>query len=81
MLILKEGFGWSDSELYEASRFNMLVMNALGLSNASDEVPVELTYYDFKKKLYEYQLKTTEYNVPASHQMTAKKLMIILVTL
>ena len=30
MLILKEGFGWSDSELYESCRFNMLVMNALG---------------------------------------------------
>ena len=58
MLILKEGFGTSDSELYEASMFNILVMNALGLSNASDEVPVESTYYDFKKKLFGYQPKT-----------------------
>jgi len=58
MMILKEGFGWSDSELYEACRFNLIAMNALGLSNVSDEVPVESTYYDFKKKLYEYQLKT-----------------------
>jgi len=57
MLILKEGFGWSDSELYDECRFNIRVMNALGLSNASDEVPVESTYYEFQKKLYEYQIK------------------------
>jgi hypothetical protein len=58
MMILKEGFGWSDAELYESCRFNLLVMNSLGLTNISDEVPVESTYYDFKKKLYEYENKT-----------------------
>ncbi len=58
MMILKEGFGWSDSELYEACRFNLIVMNALGLTNVNDEVPVESTYYEFKKKLYEYQIET-----------------------
>jgi hypothetical protein len=57
MLILKEGFGWSDRELYDECRFNIRVMNALGLSNASDEVPVESTYYEFQKKLYEYQIR------------------------
>ena len=47
MMILKEGFGWSDEQLFEACRFNILVMRALGLTNLSDEVPTESTYYLF----------------------------------
>lgn len=72
MLILKEGFGWSDSELFEACRFNLIVMNALGLSNASDEVPVESTYYDFKKKLYEYQIKSGRSLIAEASEKTTK---------
>jgi hypothetical protein len=30
MLILKEGFGWSDEQLFEAIHFNLLVRRALG---------------------------------------------------
>ena len=56
MMILKEGFGWSDEELFEQCRFNVLVMRALGFSNFSDDAPVESTYYLFKKSLYEYQV-------------------------
>ena len=51
MLILKEGFGWSDETLYEAAHFNLLVRRALGLVNLTDEVPVESTYYLFKQRL------------------------------
>jgi len=58
MMILKEGFNLSDAELYEQCRFNLLFMNALGLSNVSDEVPVESTYYDFRRRIYEYGIKT-----------------------
>ena len=58
MVILKEGFGWSDAQLFEHCRFNILVMRALGLMNLCDEAPVESTYYLFKHALYEYQLKT-----------------------
>ena len=58
MMILKEGFGWSDAQLFEQCRFNILVMGALGLVNLTDEVPVESTYYLFKQALYAYQLKT-----------------------
>ena len=47
MLILKEGFGWSDEQLFEAVHFNLLVRRALGLLNLTDEVPVESTYYLF----------------------------------
>jgi len=72
MLILKEGFGWSDSELYDECRFNIRVMNALGLSNASDEVPVESTYYEFQKKLYEYQVKTGRSLIAEASEKTTK---------
>lgn len=57
MLILKEGFGWSDEQLFEAIHFNLLVRRALGLLNLTDEVPVESTYYLFKQRLYRYQLE------------------------
>ena len=58
MLILKEGFGWSDEQLFEALHFNLLVRRALGLLNLTDEVPVESTYYLFKQRLYRYQLES-----------------------
>jgi hypothetical protein len=58
MLILKEGFGWSDEQLFEAIRFNLLVRRALGLLNLTDEVPVESTYYLFKQRLYRCQVET-----------------------
>lgn len=66
MLILKEGFGWSDEQLFEAVRFNLLVRRALGLLNLTDEVPVESTYYLFKQRLYRYQL---EAGVNLLHEM------------
>ena len=58
MMIIKEGFGWSDAHLFDQCRFNILVMGALGLANLTDEVPVESTYYLFKQALYLYQLET-----------------------
>ncbi|MDE2997728.1 MAG: transposase [Gemmatimonadota bacterium] len=58
MMIMKEGFGWSDAQLFDECRFNVLAMRALGLMNLSDEAPVESTYYQFQRALYAYQLKT-----------------------
>lgn len=54
MMILKEAFGWSDSELYENCRFNLLVRSALGLFNIHDNVPVESTYYLLRKRIHDY---------------------------
>jgi hypothetical protein len=54
MMILKEVFGWSDQQLFENCRFHMLVRKALGLTNMHDPVPVESTYYLFRKRMYEY---------------------------
>ncbi len=54
MMILKEGMGWSDQELFEQCSFNLLVRKAFGLINLSDEIPVEFTYYLFRKRIHLY---------------------------
>lgn len=60
MMVLKEAFGWSDSQLFEQCRFNLLVRSALGLFNLNDELPVESTYYLLRKRLYEHHSQTGE---------------------
>jgi hypothetical protein len=54
MMSLKEGFGWSDSELFEHCRFDLLTRSSLGLFNINDNIPAESTYYLFRRKLHEY---------------------------
>ena len=58
MMIAKEAFGWSDSELFSNCKFNLVLRCALGLFNISDPVPAESTYYLFRKRVYEYQKQT-----------------------
>ena len=60
MMILKEAFGWSDSQLFEQCRFNLLVRSALGLFNLNDAIPAESTYYLLRKRIYEYEKLTRE---------------------
>jgi hypothetical protein len=60
MMILKESFVWSDSQLFEQCRFNMLVRGALGLFNMTDSLPVESTYYLLRKRIHEHQTQTGE---------------------
>ncbi len=75
MLILKEGFGWSDEQLFEAIHFNLLVRRALGLLNLTDEVPVESTYYLFKQRVnidYHVEVAGHYYSVP--HAVAKKTL-------
>ncbi len=55
MMVIKEAYGWSDAQLFEQCRFNLLVRSALGLLNLHDAVPVESTYYFFRKKVVEYE--------------------------
>lgn len=58
MMVLKESFNWSDAQLFESCRFNLLTRSALGLFNMDDAIPAESTYYLFRKRLYEYQKET-----------------------
>jgi Transposase domain (DUF772) len=55
MMILKEANGWSDEQLFEQCRFNLLVRSALGLMNMDDAVPVESTYYLLRKRIVAYE--------------------------
>jgi hypothetical protein len=60
MMILKESFGWSDSQLFEHCRFNLLVRSSLGLFNINDTLPVESTYYLLRKRIYDHQKQSGE---------------------
>lgn len=60
MMILKESFGWSDSQLFEQCQFNLLVRSSLGLFNISDALPVPSTYYLLRKRIHEHELQTGE---------------------
>ncbi len=54
MMILKDAFGWSDLQLFEHCRFNLLVRSALGLFNLNDEIPTDSTYYLFRQRIHQY---------------------------
>lgn len=54
MMLLKEGFGWSDSELFEQCRFNLLIRSAPGYEHVTEAIPSESTYYLFRQKMHRY---------------------------
>ena len=58
MMILKEGNGWSDAQLFEECSFNILIRSALGIVQLDDAIPTQSTYYLFRKKIVEYEKKT-----------------------
>jgi hypothetical protein len=60
MMILKESFVWSDSQLFEHCRFNLLTRSALGLFNINDPLPAESTYYLMRQRIYEHQKQSGE---------------------
>jgi hypothetical protein len=55
MMILKEARGWSDSELFEECRFNLLVRSSLGMLNIDDSTPAESTYYLLRKHIVDWE--------------------------
>lgn len=60
MMILKEAFIWSDSQLFEHCRFNLLVRSALGLLNMDDQIPADSTYYLFRKRIHQHMRENNE---------------------
>ena len=60
MMILKEGHGWSDIQLFENCRFNLLTRSALGLFNVNDPLPAVSTYYLLRRRIYNHQKETGE---------------------
>jgi len=57
MMALKEAFGWSDSDLFERCRFDLLVRSSLGLFNITDSLPTESTYYLLRKRIHDYNVE------------------------
>jgi hypothetical protein len=60
MLSLKGAFGLSDAQLFENCQFNFLYRSALGLHNFDESIPVESTYYLFRKRLVDWEKETGE---------------------
>jgi hypothetical protein len=60
MMILKEGQGWSDEQLFDNCDFNLLVRSELGLMTLEDSAPVASTYYLFRRNLVEYAKEQEE---------------------
>lgn len=58
MMVIKEACGWSDAQLFESCRYNLLVRSALGLFNIDSELPTESTYYLFRKRISDYEKLT-----------------------
>lgn len=74
MMILKEGNGWSDEQLFEECRFNIKVMLALGYMNLDEDVPVESTYYAFRKLLSVHnEAHGTDLVKQSFHQITKEQ--------
>ena len=55
MMILKDGRGWSDKDLFEQCQFNLLIRKALGLPDINDKIPSESTYYLLRSRIVEYE--------------------------
>jgi hypothetical protein len=60
MMILKEGQGWTDEQLYEECMFNLKIMLALGLQNIDEDIPSASTYYEFKNRVERYERQNQE---------------------
>jgi hypothetical protein len=60
MMILKEGQGLIDAQLFENVRYNILYRRSLGLLNMNDATPAESTYYLLRKHIVEWEKSTGE---------------------
>ena len=75
MMILKEGMGWSDIQLYEQCRFNLLVRSALSLFNLNDKLPAMSTYYLLRQKIHAHFVATDEeLFAQCFHQVTQEQI-------
>jgi len=55
MMVLKEAHGWSDSQLFEHCKYNLLVRSALGFMNIDDPVPASSTYYLLRRRIVSWE--------------------------
>ena len=57
MSVLKEGFGCSDEDLFDRCEFDLLVRKALGIENLDEDLPSIDTWYLFRRRICEYDIK------------------------
>ena len=75
MRIIKEGGGYSDQEMFQAMRFDILVRKSVGLMSLEDKVPTESTYYNFFGAICEYRSRTgIDLYEEACRQVTKKQI-------
>ncbi|MDR2590807.1 MAG: transposase [Oscillospiraceae bacterium] len=55
MIILKDAHGLSDSQLHNNCLFHAQFRSALGLHNNDDPIPVPATYYNFRKRIVDWE--------------------------
>lgn len=58
MMMLKEGVGCSDEQLYEQCRFNLLYRRALGMVNLDEQCPTIDSYYGLRRNICKYEEET-----------------------
>ena len=58
MSVLKEGFVYSDEDLFEKCEFDLLTRKALGMELLTDVTPSIDTYYLFRRRICDYQERT-----------------------
>lgn len=58
MMILKEGFRFSDKILFESVTFHVLFRMAIGKVNMDDKIITPATYYNFRKRIMNYHTET-----------------------
>lgn len=75
MMILKEGHGWTDEQLFEEVIFNYKVRWSLGLRNLNDKAPSSSTYYSFRHMLHHhYEIQGEDLLEQAFEQITTQQL-------
>ena len=57
MRVYKEGGGYSDRDMFESLRFDMLVRTSMGMMSFDGRVPTESTYYKYFAAICEYKEK------------------------
>ncbi|MGE0638065.1 MAG: transposase [Bacteroidia bacterium] len=58
MMIMKESFGWGDTQLFNESRFDIKIRYALGMSGAGSEAPSIFVYNHFRRMITEFEKAT-----------------------
>jgi hypothetical protein len=58
MLLMKESFGWGDTQLFNESRFDIKVRYALCMNNAGNEAPSIFVYNHFRRMISEFEKAT-----------------------